>query len=354
MPAPRVFVSSTFYDLKYIRENLKHFINSLGYEPILSEEGSIYYDPEKHVQEAAVADVPSCQMFVLIIGGRFGSGFKDSEDSVTNREYKMAVEAKVPIFALVERDVYEQSHVYRSNRDNKAIDRDGINYPAVDTPKVFDFIEEVQGQSFNNALVPFSNFGDVQNYLEQQWASMMFNFLTSRSEADRVADTLEALTEIGEKVEFLSRQILSNVGDNVSGVAVKLYDLLGEERHEDVIHSLNFFVNPIPAVFLNFETFDDLLAATGGTIDEDKSNSYTTEFSWETGKSLSTGPSIAGFRTHYKALRETILDILEAAGMTVGEYTQGDTSAVDRAIDSRRSGEGVRQTKASAKPHLYK
>ena len=38
MAVPRVFVSSTCYDLKYIRENLKYFIRSLGYEPVLSEE----------------------------------------------------------------------------------------------------------------------------------------------------------------------------------------------------------------------------------------------------------------------------------------------------------------------------
>jgi hypothetical protein len=34
---PRVFVSSTFYDLRYIRENLRIFIKNMGFEPILSE-----------------------------------------------------------------------------------------------------------------------------------------------------------------------------------------------------------------------------------------------------------------------------------------------------------------------------
>lgn len=37
MAVPRVFVSSTWYDLKYIRENLKYFIRGLGYEPVLAE-----------------------------------------------------------------------------------------------------------------------------------------------------------------------------------------------------------------------------------------------------------------------------------------------------------------------------
>ncbi len=49
MPAPRVFISSTLYDLKYIRENLKFFVRSFGYEPVLSEEGAIFYDPKLSV-----------------------------------------------------------------------------------------------------------------------------------------------------------------------------------------------------------------------------------------------------------------------------------------------------------------
>lgn len=338
MPAPRVFVSSTFYDLKYIRENLKHFINSLGYEPVLSEEGSIYYDPGKHVQDAAVADVPSCQMFVLVIGGRFGSEFKDTEDSITNREYKMAVEAKVPIFALVERDVYEQSHVYRSNRDNEGIDRAGINYPAVDTPKVFDFIEEVQGQVFNNALVPFSNFGDIQKYLEQQWASMMFNFLTSRSEAERVTDTLEAVTEIGEEVEFLSRQILSRVGNDVSRVAVNLYDLIGERRYRGIRDFLDYFVDPIRAIFLRFETIDRLIEATDGTFE---ALGQATRTSWPDGKDSTVARSVGRNRDEYLSLREGLLQVLNEGGVNIDDYLKSDPTAVERAIDRGRWTEEV-------------
>lgn len=67
MPTPRIFVSSTCYDLKYIRENLKFFIRNLGYEPILSEEGNVFYDPSLHVQDACLAEVPSCQVLLLII-----------------------------------------------------------------------------------------------------------------------------------------------------------------------------------------------------------------------------------------------------------------------------------------------
>ncbi|MDP1845332.1 MAG: DUF4062 domain-containing protein, partial [Candidatus Moranbacteria bacterium] len=54
MPPPRVFVSSTCYDLKYIRENLRYFIERMGYEPVLSEEGDVFYDPAMHTHDSCL------------------------------------------------------------------------------------------------------------------------------------------------------------------------------------------------------------------------------------------------------------------------------------------------------------
>ena len=127
MASPRVFISSTCYDLKYIRENLKFFIKTLGYEPVLSEEGSVFYNPEKHVQDACLAEVPASQLFVLIIGGRFGSQYRTGPKSITNHEFLEAVKARVPIFALVEQGVYDQYFVFVSNKGNKEVDASKSN-----------------------------------------------------------------------------------------------------------------------------------------------------------------------------------------------------------------------------------
>ncbi len=226
MPAPRVFISSTCYDLKYIRENLKFFIKNLGYDPVLSEEGSIFYDPKLHVQDACLAEVPSCQLFVLIIGGRYGSKFKDDDKSITNKEFLEAVNAKIPVFALIEQGVYDQYFVYQSNLGNKLIDAKKINYPSVDSTKIFEFISEVQSQSINNALIPFSDFESIQSYLKQQWASMFQRFLATSNEEDRVTDILHEITKANVNIEFLSRQLVQSVGDSVTQIRVKAYDYL--------------------------------------------------------------------------------------------------------------------------------
>jgi Domain of unknown function (DUF4062) len=200
MPAPRIFVSSTCYDLKYIRENLRFFIRNLGYDPVLSEDGAVFYDPKLHVRDACISEVPICQIFVLIIGGRYGSVYKGK--SITNAEYEAAVKAKLPIFALVERDVLEQSRVYAANKTKLNKSKRDIVYPAVDNTLVFEFIEDVQAHAINNALVPFSDFEEMQGYLKRQWANMLHQYLTTESEAKRVSDILQAIAKSSDKVEY--------------------------------------------------------------------------------------------------------------------------------------------------------
>ena len=43
MAKPRIFISSTFYDLRQVRADLNMFIDSLGYDSVRNEEGNIPY-----------------------------------------------------------------------------------------------------------------------------------------------------------------------------------------------------------------------------------------------------------------------------------------------------------------------
>lgn len=50
MAKPRVFISSTFYDLRLVRLELDKFLESIGYEPIRNEEGDIAYGSNESLQ----------------------------------------------------------------------------------------------------------------------------------------------------------------------------------------------------------------------------------------------------------------------------------------------------------------
>jgi hypothetical protein len=310
---PRVFVSSTFYDLKYIRENLKYFIKTLGYDPVLSEEGNVYYDPATDTTESCINEVPSCQMLVLIIGGRSGGDYKGTGTSITNNEYREAVRDKIPVFALVDTSVLSDYNVYRKNIPNKSVDEAKIQYPAVDDIRVFQFIEEVRTGSVNNALNPFSDFSDIESYLKQQWAGMMFSSLTQNNEDQRVADTLSELTEMSEKIEFLSGQILNSVGTDDAKLTVELYELmLGFHSVKDIMW---FSLKPAPKDVVRNKTFKDCVLSLGVDLKIEHDADYSLSGSDHIEYHTFTGDS-----RDYLKLRKAMVEILASNSITPEQY----------------------------------
>ena len=71
MAAPRIFISSTCYDLQEIRFQLRRFIQDIGYEPVMSEFGDIFYDLGDHVQIPVQTCHPFRNKVATHSGGKF-------------------------------------------------------------------------------------------------------------------------------------------------------------------------------------------------------------------------------------------------------------------------------------------
>ncbi|MEO5912339.1 MAG: DUF4062 domain-containing protein [Pelobium sp.] len=101
MATPRIFVSSTCYDLQEVRFQLRNFINEYGYESVLSEFDDIFYSYDKHVQDSCLEEIPKCQLFILVVGNNYGSFYhKESQlnktpDSVTLKEFRRALDHNI-------------------------------------------------------------------------------------------------------------------------------------------------------------------------------------------------------------------------------------------------------------------
>lgn len=259
MAIPRVFISSTCYDLKYIRENLKYFVRTIGYEPVMSDEGDVFYNPTMHTHDACLSEVPTCQIFVLIVGGRYGGIHKDGDKSITNREYDEAIKHKIPVFALVESSVYSEHNVFSENRKMyKGKKHPVIHYPSVDNEKIFLFIDQIRKEVVNNAIVPFSDFTEIESYLKKQWAGMMYNYITSESEALRVGRLFESISEATSKIEFFTKQLVKNTDDNTIKLNIEFFELLTMSRF---VHDMSFWERPIkPYDIVKHETIDSFLS----------------------------------------------------------------------------------------------
>jgi hypothetical protein len=53
MARPRIFISSTFYDMRTLRDDLDRFIRDHGYEPVRHERGHIPYGADEKPENYA-------------------------------------------------------------------------------------------------------------------------------------------------------------------------------------------------------------------------------------------------------------------------------------------------------------
>ncbi|WP_368086110.1 DUF4062 domain-containing protein [Arthrobacter sp. UNCCL28] len=210
--------------------------------------------------ESCLREVSHADIFVLLIGGRYGSKLPSSDLSVTNGEFQAAVEKKIPVFALVEQGTYNDYALYRANAAKPDL-IDQVSFPHADTPKIFEFIESVQGRTTNNALVPFASTASIESYLRSQWASMMHSFLTNGSKEAQVVDTLAVLTNVNERVEVIAEQILRSVGTSEDRLYVRL---LQEMIQSSVVSDLRFMDGkPTPGVMLSSRTVQECALSLG-------------------------------------------------------------------------------------------
>jgi len=321
MAIPTVFVSSTFYDLRYVREGVKRFVDSLGYGAVLSEEGTVFFDPRSHTAESCIREVGNVEIFVLIIGGRYGSSMPTSELSVTNAEYQQAISKGVPVFALVEQGTYNDFALYSANSSRPELIQQ-LTFPNTDAVEVFMFIETVRSRAVNNALVPFRTVGDIENYLKLQWAGMMHNFLTREAREENVSDTLEALTQMNERVEVIAEQILKVVGAPIDTLVVRI---LNEMIDQSVVSDLRFTgARPTPGAICQYATVVELAEGVGAGLAVDPSMD---------GNSLGGDGRVSEERMtemvrKYEILRSEVLAMVEASGMTVEQVVAYEAESV--------------------------
>lgn len=171
---PTVFVSSTCYDLKQVREDMRRFIeNDLGYEAMLSEQDVFPINSELSAIENCIQTVERrADLFVLIIGGRYGQLVENTEKSITNLEYDTAREKGIPTYIFVEQRIIDILSVWEKNRTGDFSD-------VVDSNKVFEFVSQLSSNG-KNWIFKFQNAQDIIEKLKSQFAFLLNDSLDLR------------------------------------------------------------------------------------------------------------------------------------------------------------------------------
>ncbi len=137
MNRTRIFVSSTFFDLEQVRDDIRATIAQLGHEPLLNEYPSFPVLPNLDTIENCRKAVRSSDIFVLIVGGRRGSLDPASGKSVTNVEYETAVQSGIDCLIFVNEKLMTLLPVWQKNPETDFS-------PSVDSPQVFEFVNKIK------------------------------------------------------------------------------------------------------------------------------------------------------------------------------------------------------------------
>ncbi len=213
MAFPKVFISSTCYDLGEVRDSLYSFIKSLYYEPIVSEKGDIFYHPDFHTHESCINEVENCDLFILIIGGRHGGSYiSDITKSIVNAEYEAAKKLDRPVFTFIKQSVYDDHKLYQRNKNKTIINE--IEFPSIEKGQhskyIFEFINDVRLAKVNNGFFSFEYAKDIVELLGKQWSGMMYDFLNERNKSKNQSKTktlLENISLANKKTEELIENI---------------------------------------------------------------------------------------------------------------------------------------------------
>jgi hypothetical protein len=203
MAKPRIFISSTFYDLKYIRTEIDQFLENLGYQPIRNEEGDIPYGKDDALEEYCYKEIQNIDILISIIGGRFGTESKSKDLSISNLELKIALQENKQVYIFIEKNVLSEFETFLLNKESK------ITYKHVDDVRIYSFIEEIKSLPNNNNIKGFETNSDIIVYLKEQFAGLFQRFLQNQSRVKEISliNKLDSTSKtLNQLVTFLSQE----------------------------------------------------------------------------------------------------------------------------------------------------
>jgi len=118
---PIIMVSSTVYYQESFLDQVFALLEGLGYTVWLSHAGSIFANPGRSAFDNCLDAVQSCDLFLGIITGRYGSGKEGGAKSITHRELDRAISIGKPSWFLVHSDVAVARQLLRQYKKDKRL-----------------------------------------------------------------------------------------------------------------------------------------------------------------------------------------------------------------------------------------
>jgi len=196
MAEPRIFISSTYEDLREVRNGLHNFIiGTYGYKPVSFEKNGITYEPHKSLEESCYDEIKDCSMFILLIKSRFGApaninkikgvSFSQEIKSITQLEYLTAKQIGIPVFVFIHKSSSDEYNSWKKQFffiDYKFNYLENINHAR--------FVKDIFDDESNLWHYDFITIENITDTLKNQWAGL-FNRYLKNSQKHKIIENQE-------------------------------------------------------------------------------------------------------------------------------------------------------------------
>lgn len=189
----QVFISSTFIDLKEERQAAVSAILKAGHIPAGME---LFKAADKSQWEIIKRWIDESDVYMLILGGRYGSIDPQKGVSYTELEYDYAVETGKPLFAVV----IEESAL------EEKVKKNGLDFLERDRPSELKLFKEKVLQNMSSF---FNDLKDIRlTVMESLPEIAQMNNLSGWVSGDDIPDInglINEVTELREKIKDLEK-----------------------------------------------------------------------------------------------------------------------------------------------------
>jgi hypothetical protein len=177
MSKTKIFISSTCYDLSQVRDDIRNSILGIGHTPYLSDYPSFPIIPDLTNLENCKRNVrENTDIFILVIGGRYGSLDITSNKSITNLEYESAKQYGIESFIFVNDTILSILPIWEKNPD-----ADFSSY--VDSVEVFKFIQGIKNEQ--KWIFTFNKASEIVNTIKDQ-LSVYLMYLIDKKRGNKI------------------------------------------------------------------------------------------------------------------------------------------------------------------------
>ncbi|HEX7999371.1 MAG TPA: DUF4062 domain-containing protein [Pyrinomonadaceae bacterium] len=194
---PKIFISSTVFDLEDARGALKHLLErDYGLTVYSSETPDFPIMSNKHSYDICLERLKECDLVIALIDKRYGGTYEmngKTPISVTRKELRVAQEKNIPVWTFVRTETWDERKKFKdfakANRaatkkrlsDEQLFQEFKSSYGSrVDSNYVFDFIDEVTRFKKSNWI--FNQFGtsfDLLMIIGQQFIHFLQDFYSN-------------------------------------------------------------------------------------------------------------------------------------------------------------------------------